>query len=229
MVELGTVISAVLEEITRARAAADAETVVLADAYARDRLMRHMPIPRFRLPEVTVDLPLVVDEVDNGGDTPKLPAVPSQKQRQSMLAAASRAAGTTLTRAEQETIHEGLTATAEKLNALPRTSLTRREITRHLQGAAIRGLSEVSQSRDKRISESESRAFEDAIGRILGDLIDAATHRASRMQVRARTQDVQSQPDPSRVMSLRLTISEEDYELTLGEADGSEVEYFGPE
>jgi hypothetical protein len=42
---------------------ADWETVRVAEAYRQHELLRHMPVPRFRLPEVSIDLPVLIDSL----------------------------------------------------------------------------------------------------------------------------------------------------------------------
>ena len=61
---LGDYLGHLLSEITIARMHADIEAVRVAELYADHPLLRHMPIPRFRMPEVELDVPIVVKEVE---------------------------------------------------------------------------------------------------------------------------------------------------------------------
>jgi hypothetical protein len=62
---LGDYIGHLLSEITTARVEADLESVRIADLYASHPLLKHMAVPRFRLPNVTVDVPVVVTQMDD--------------------------------------------------------------------------------------------------------------------------------------------------------------------
>ncbi len=61
---LGDYIGYLLSEITNARAQADYEAVRLAEFYARDPYLKHIPIPRFRMPTVNLDVPVVINNVE---------------------------------------------------------------------------------------------------------------------------------------------------------------------
>lgn len=63
MLTLGKYIGAVLAEVTNARVLADLESARIAQLYASHPLLAAMPIPRFRLPNVSLDLPFAVENV----------------------------------------------------------------------------------------------------------------------------------------------------------------------
>src|SRR5689334_6951863 len=62
--KLGDVVGAMLADVARARVRADVEALRIAEAYSRDPLLRHLSVPRFRLPDLVVDLPVLVTGVD---------------------------------------------------------------------------------------------------------------------------------------------------------------------
>lgn len=64
MPALGDYLGTLLAEITNARLQADLESARIAQLYASHPLLQHMPVPRFRLPNVTLDLPLAVERID---------------------------------------------------------------------------------------------------------------------------------------------------------------------
>ena len=61
---LGDYIGQILSEITIARMGADVESVRVAELYAAHPLLRNMPVPHFRLPNVEVDVPVVVRQME---------------------------------------------------------------------------------------------------------------------------------------------------------------------
>ena len=67
MPSLGDYLGALLSEVTDARLQADLESARIAQLYAAHPLLQHMPIPRFRLPTVVVDLPVAVETVEAPG------------------------------------------------------------------------------------------------------------------------------------------------------------------
>src|SRR3954464_7628945 len=61
---LGDYLGHLLSEITTARVQADLESVRIADLYASHTLFKHMAVPRFRLPNVTIDAPVVITRME---------------------------------------------------------------------------------------------------------------------------------------------------------------------
>lgn len=59
-----------LSEITRARVQADLESVRMAELYAEHPLLKHFSIPRFRMPTITVDVPVVIRGIEGEGTEP---------------------------------------------------------------------------------------------------------------------------------------------------------------
>lgn len=61
---LGEYLGALLAEVTNARLQADLESARIAALYASHPLLQHMPVPRFRLPNVSLDVPVAVEKID---------------------------------------------------------------------------------------------------------------------------------------------------------------------
>jgi hypothetical protein len=64
MPKLGDYIGHLLSEITIARMQADIEAIRVAELYADHPLLRNMPVPRFRMPDVEIDVPVVVKDME---------------------------------------------------------------------------------------------------------------------------------------------------------------------
>jgi hypothetical protein len=64
MTTIGDYLSYILKEVTTARKMADAETLVVAQAYAEDELLRYFPVPKFRLDEVNFSIPLSISKAE---------------------------------------------------------------------------------------------------------------------------------------------------------------------
>lgn len=73
MPRLGDFLGLLMSEVTIARAQADAEAVRVAEAYASDELLKHMPIPHFRLSSVKMKLALPISDVDETEDPDRPP------------------------------------------------------------------------------------------------------------------------------------------------------------
>src|SRR4051812_27940222 len=66
MPTLGMFIGALLTDSVQARVRADMESLKIAEAYSRHDLLKHMPVPRFRLPDITIDFPVIVSSLQEG-------------------------------------------------------------------------------------------------------------------------------------------------------------------
>ena len=73
MTYLGDFIGQFLSEVSIARFQADLETIRLAELYASHPLLRHMPVPHMRLPEINADIPFLIKSCDEAkqGETPR--------------------------------------------------------------------------------------------------------------------------------------------------------------
>lgn len=67
MAKLSDVLGSLLADLAAARHCADQETVRLAKLYREDPILRTMSVPRIRMPEVIVELPVLM----SGPPTPK--------------------------------------------------------------------------------------------------------------------------------------------------------------
>lgn len=61
MVKLNEVLGALMADLAEARHLADQQTVRLARSYRKDPVLKCMSVPRIRIPEVVVELPIMID------------------------------------------------------------------------------------------------------------------------------------------------------------------------
>ena len=70
-VHLGDFIGHILSEITTARAQADSESVRLAELYAEHELMKTFPVPRIRIQDVQINVPVIVTGITESKGGPR--------------------------------------------------------------------------------------------------------------------------------------------------------------
>lgn len=73
MPNLGDYLGHLLSEIAIARMHADLETVRIAELYAAHPLLRSMPVPHVRMPDIDLEIPVLVDTVEEppAGEPPR--------------------------------------------------------------------------------------------------------------------------------------------------------------
>lgn len=68
MIYLGDYVGQILSEVSIARSQADLEAIRIAELYANHDLLKYFPVPRVRIKDVEVDLPVVVVEAESPPD-----------------------------------------------------------------------------------------------------------------------------------------------------------------
>jgi len=64
MVNLKDVVTTILNDMASARVETDIESLRMAEVYSKDDLLKNMPIPRMRIKNFTLTLPIAIDKVD---------------------------------------------------------------------------------------------------------------------------------------------------------------------
>jgi hypothetical protein len=66
MADLGQVIGALLTSLAHARRIADEETAAIAEYYKSHPLLEGLSLPRIRVPEMVIEMPIVIDGQEEG-------------------------------------------------------------------------------------------------------------------------------------------------------------------
>jgi hypothetical protein len=239
MPKLGEVIGALLSDAVQARMQADLEAVRIAEAYSRNELLRHLPVPRFRLPEITVDLPVLVTAVEGLPPVGRPPDRPSAERPPFEKPPFEKPPFGDVTKA----VNEGLKQSG--------VHVSRPDLAK-VSSAAFRRAKEMFETGDRVLLDPDETAstladvVADAVRGPAGGLSDprleevrAATTASLRdliasrlvpsmgLQVRAATGEVKAHGHGESVMHLRLTITEDAYEVVTRE-DGQGY-YLTPE
>lgn len=66
MEDLGSLVGSVMVSLLRARRMADEETAKLAEIYKANPLLEGLSVPRIRIPELTIDMPMLIEGSEPG-------------------------------------------------------------------------------------------------------------------------------------------------------------------
>ena len=66
MADLGVLLGALISGVVHARRIADEESAAIAEHYKDNPLLSGMSIPRIRVPEVSIDIPMLIEAQDEG-------------------------------------------------------------------------------------------------------------------------------------------------------------------
>ena len=77
MIELSDFLGNILSQVSEARKHADEASIALAEYYAQDKLLRCLPVPRVRLPNIELTIPVAIKEVKHKTAYNPYPGLPN--------------------------------------------------------------------------------------------------------------------------------------------------------
>nr|WP_298687527.1 hypothetical protein [uncultured Dongia sp.] len=227
---LGDYLGQILSEISMARLQADLETVRLAELYAAHPLLRTMPVPHVRLPDVDLDIPVLIKaseeprdaESSRGGAT--LPEI--SKKFDEVFTAHLVRSGVALSDADQKKLRATLD---ERLASgrLPREiAVDVHRMADDLTTAALRVVDEArpAAEREKPMAQPAA-ALKEAVRLELLKLRTAPP----RLSVLVTSSEIREAASADNVTRLRLKVSEHGVEWTSVETDGVQHDRLVPE
>jgi hypothetical protein len=215
MPDLGEYLGHLLCEVTRARVMADHEAVRTATAYLGDGsgLLRHFPVPRMRLPELELTVPVVVMDIPDGyAEVTRVdPRLLSKLLANNLGPALSRQRVQIETGEITRIILEDPMLSEGRLSpdALGLLGVRIQDRTRSI-------------SKSPRLAGSTAERFEE-IARIIRDQIartvEALPRRPAGIAVDARTAAVKNVGEPAMVVNIKLVVREESLEIFLSDRE----------
>lgn len=216
MPKLGDYIGHLLSEITIARMHADIEAVRVAELYADHPLLRNMPVPRFRMPDVEMDVPVVVKELEEPptGESPHgIPPITEMREVfDKVITSVLAKERITLTAANQKKLK---TALDQRVVALTRPSEIAIDINRVSQdfsSNAVKTLGEM-------IKPEKRAEFEERLKDALRIEFIKIRKPPTRLNVLVTTAEIREAGPNEVITRLHLKISEEAFEWTTIESD----------
>lgn len=230
MPNLGDYLGQLLSEVTMARVQADLEAVRVGELYATHPLLRHMAVPHFRLPEVELDVPVVVQasEEPRPGESTRGGLDP-ERFKASFVALVGR-----------RLKEDGIRITADQQRRLEATvaqawtsTATQPEV-----GAGVFGsIDALSASVDSWLAESQPAGLEAPERRVSFQRVLKARARAElpaletappRLQVLVTSQELR-EAAPTSIARFHLKVSESAVEWRTIETDAGDEDRLVPE
>lgn len=232
MTDLGLFLGAAMASAAHARRMADEEALAIAEYYAETPGLAGMTVPRMRMPEITLELPVLVEEVDAGGD--ERPASPS-KVRESVLASIhdfAKRERVPLSDEMIKAIDKEVTRDLESPKLLggdgsQRTGL-RTKVGAAVEKAVAKSLKD--QDRDEVFKAGQKKAFLTHVSKDAALAAVADAGRPPKIKTTVITDAVKNQAGAQNVARVRVVLREEGLEWTSHEdADGVERPRLTPE
>ncbi len=207
MIDLGSILGSLMTGLIRARRMADEQTAALAEYYRDNPLLEGLTVPRVRIPELTIDLPLLIEnyvEGDTGKmEEPKTAATELEKQLKLLMSKRNFKAKPYF----YDTFTAEVTKKLEVLNQTD-TPVTKEAVARSVQNAFADTLSRTKTT----LSDTER----ESIANILRENVQVAgivkEPLASNIMTNIKTADVKEQASNANVVRLKITLKEEGLE-----------------
>ena len=231
MPNLGDYLGQLMAEIALARMQADLESLRIAELYAAHPLLRTLPIPHLRLPEVNLEIPVLIEssEPSRPGETPRggyrLPGL--VERFRSVVRRVLGGVGVELSEAEHRRLRTVLEDRLDVLRLPDEVSIDVRRVAddlttttlRHLSGRPAGGRAKpivLPDNLEQILREAATREF-----------LSARTS-SPRLVVRVTSQELR-EVGPEGATRLRVRITEQGLELTRVEGDAGAQDRLVPE
>ncbi len=227
MPKLGEFIGALLADAVQARVRADLEAVKIAEVYSGHELLKHLSVPRFRMPDLTVDVPVLVSSVEGSTAEPggRSFSQPTPAEVTRVVRAGLKRSGIRLARADAEKVTEAVADRAEELfETGPQVLLSPATVSRELAATAADAV-KAALRRDAPPERVE--ALQAATRTSMAALLSTKLVESPHLQVVVTSGEIKSHADNESVVRLRLTITEDAVEV-INRDDGQGF-YLTPE
>jgi hypothetical protein len=213
MPKLGEFIGALLCDAARARVRADLEAVKIADAYSRHLLLKHLPVPRFRLPDITVDVPVLVSDVEGltEGGTVRPFGEPTSAEIRDVVRGGLRESKITLPRAEVNNVPRAAIERAKELFESSSWLLLSPALVSEQLATTVADIVKAARRGD--VPAEQLQELETAIRTSMTALLSTKLVESPSLQAIVTSREIKSHADNESIVRVRLTITEEAYEV----------------
>uniref|UniRef100_C6E1E1 Uncharacterized protein n=1 Tax=Geobacter sp. (strain M21) TaxID=443144 RepID=C6E1E1_GEOSM len=215
MPKRGEFVGALLADAVQARVRADLEALKIAEAYSGHELLKHLPVPRFRLPDITVDFPVLVSgmgEEPQGGGSGGLFAPPKKTEVTKVVRKALLDAKIQLNYAERGKVYAAAHLQVNKLfKAGPQMLLSSQKVSGQVAAMAANAVVRVMNARGEKPENlpQMTSAVSDSLKMLLITKLTESPH----LKVNVGSGEIKTHGDSESLMHVRLTISEDAYEV----------------
>ncbi len=227
MSELSRLLGSILADIAHARRIADQETAAIAEYYRSNPLLEGMSLPRIRIPEIVIDLPMLIEGATEG--EPSILEEPEQivKEVREEILTASKNAGLKITDSFLKLFEKRLRQDLERLQkddserGYPRESVIR---------ATDSAFSSAIIDRQEKITPAQIKRLAEVARQKAGQVSLRKAGLPPSLVVNIKTEDIKLSANAGVVTRLKLVLKEEGLEWSVGEKeDGTQSRKLLPE
>ncbi len=229
MADVGEIMGMVMAGLARARQIADQESVAIAREYQKDPLLQGVTIPRIRVPTMTVDIPVLIEEQEaaQGLALKDKEALVDAVHRE--VTSSAKKAGLALKAGVAATIRRDLQAGVSKVDhELTDSALAGAHVAKMVEGVLSRHLSGVGAT--SRGEASKLKLVLDSVRKKAEESTVVESPRTARLKATVLTQEIKERSSPENVTRISITLKEEGLEWSsYTKEDGSTEHRLTPE
>lgn len=229
---LGDYIGHLMSEMTIARMQADLEAVRVAELYASHPLLRFMPVPHFRLPEMDLDVPVVIKQVEEPRpeESPRggVAIAELRKTFDQVLNRQFTKQGFEVTAENKKSLKAALDERISGLTQPRETAVDVHRIADELSNAAISTIREVQVFREP-VEKQRIETLEAELKSAIKLEFLKLRKPPPRLNVLATTQEIREAGPAEIVTRIRLKLTEQAVEWTSVESEGQKQDRLVPE
>ncbi|MEY4588565.1 MAG: hypothetical protein RL497_641 [Pseudomonadota bacterium] len=225
MADLGDVVGSLMSSLLRARFIADEQTAALAELYKNNPLLEGLSVPRIRIPELTIDMPILIENFQEGevGEMAHPDNITNEavSQLKSSLAKIKKELPDSFFTSFADETKERLTLTGQEKN-----SVTKEAAVRNVQTAVFDTLAKT----DITLSSTEKEAIARDIRSKIAAVSLSKASVSPKIIPNVKTADVKERASSTSVVRLKVTFKEEGLEwATQVSESGGVVRTLQPE
>jgi hypothetical protein len=232
MTDFSDVMGMIMVGMVRARHMADMETAAVAEMYKSEALLDGLTVPRVRIPELRVSMPILIEaegaeEPTKLQDTAKVVDTLSKEIDKSFKAENVELPAAVANRFKAE-ITSRMKSIADKNASGEKKFVSRESVAREAQEAVVASLNaaESTKAIDRRSVERLVRG----LGKRAGEVAIKTPGRLPTLNAGVRTADVKDKGSPDTVVRINIVLREEGLEWTLAaDEDGKTRNQLTPE
>ena len=225
MADLGDLLGSMMCGVIRARRMADEQTAALAEYYKSNPLLEGLSVPRIRIPELTIEMPMLIENNVEGQS--------GEMEDPAKIADAAEAQlKTTLSKHNIQinpAFHEAfLKEVKNRLDLVKQTQapIMKETVARSVQDAFSATMTKMKTS----LNPTHKEAIATALRNRVSTVSIAKEPVASSIAANIRTADVKEQATNTSVVRLKITLKEEGLEwATQANESGGVVRTLQPE
>lgn len=212
-----------MSEITIARMKGDIEAVRVAELYANHPLLKNMPVPHFRLPNIEIEVPVVIQHMEEESSEEAPRGTPSIREMagafDKVVKRVASEEGIKLTAADTRRMRSAMTRKAATLSTPRDVSVDVNRIASELSRESAKLLT-IEGPADREVQPVLEAKLRD-VARVE---FDKLRKPPARLKVLVNTSAVKEAGPRDVVTNIHLKISEEAFEWTVLDMDGEQVD-----